>query len=139
MTRKQIEELIADMTLKEKVLQLVQVSGSAFEQDVEDTGTDTHLSLSTENLAMVGSTLGIRKVEKLNQIQKSHLEQSPHRIPLLFMMDVIHGLRTVFPMPLALGATCKQELLLFHILILRPLILCITKAEDQSEQRPQEQ
>ena len=110
MTRKQIEELIADMTLEEKVLQLVQVPGSAFEQDVEDTGTDTHLSLGTEKLAMVGSTLGIRKVEKLNQIQKSHLEQSPHRIPLLFMMDVIHGLRTVFPMPLALGATFDPDL-----------------------------
>ena len=110
MNKEQIEKLLADMTLEEKVFQLVQVPGNVFDQKIEDTGTDTHLSMDRRQMALLGSTLSVSGAEKLNHIQKEYLEQNPHHIPLLFMMDVIHGFRTIFPMTLGLGAAFDPEL-----------------------------
>lgn len=38
------------------------------------------------------------------------MAKQPHHIPMLFMMDVIHGMKTIFPAPLAQGATFDPEL-----------------------------
>lgn len=38
------------------------------------------------------------------------MENDPHRIPVVFMMDVIHGFRTIYPIPLALGCSFDAEL-----------------------------
>ncbi|MGI6262181.1 MAG: hypothetical protein ACOYJR_10145 [Acutalibacteraceae bacterium] len=41
--------------------------------------------------------------QKLREVQKSYLEHNRNKIPLLFMHDVIHGFRTIFPAPLAMA------------------------------------
>ena len=63
-----------------------------------------------ENVARAGSVLGALGAEKLKEIQKEFMEKHPHNIPLLFMLDVINGLKTVYPIPLGQGATFDPEL-----------------------------
>ena len=110
MNTEQLRELLNSMSLKEKVFQLVQVRGQSFDAQTEDTGTDTELILSKEERALAGSTLGVFGAEKTRALQQNYMEKHPHHIPLLFMHDVIHGLRTAFPMPLGLGASFSPEL-----------------------------
>ena len=54
---------------------------------------------------MAGSSLLLYGGEKLARIQKSYMENQPHHIPQMFMYDVIHGMKTIFPVPLAQGAS----------------------------------
>jgi beta-glucosidase len=59
----------------------------------------------------VGSFLNVWKLENINKIQKIAMEQSRHKIPLLMGKDVIHGYRTMFPIPLAQAASFNPELI----------------------------
>ncbi|WP_242831976.1 glycoside hydrolase family 3 N-terminal domain-containing protein [Butyrivibrio sp. VCD2006] len=97
------------MSLKEKILQLVQLPGWEFEQDAAVTGLNDN-EASDEEKGLVGSTLGIWGADKVIEIQKKYIENHPHHIPLLFMLDVIHGHKTVMPCPLGQGASFDPEL-----------------------------
>lgn len=110
MKEEQLRDLLNSMSLKEKVFQLVQIPGQYFLSGVADTGTKTDGRPTDEELALVGSTLGIFGAKTTADIQMQHLKRHPHHIPLLFMHDVVHGLRTAFPIPLALGASFSPEL-----------------------------
>lgn len=110
MNSQQLRALLHSMSLKEKVFQLVQIPGQYFRAGVTDTGTAAEDVLSEEELTLVGSTLGVFGAESTESIQRIHMTRHPHGIPLLFMHDVIHGLRTAFPMPLALGASFSPSL-----------------------------
>ena len=57
----------------------------------------------------VGSYLHVAGAEPLGKLQKVAIEESRLGVPLLFAMDVVHGYRTVFPVPLAIGATWAPE------------------------------
>ena len=48
--------------------------------------------------------------QKLREVQKSYLEHNRNKIPLLFMHDVIHGFRTIFPAPLAMACSFDPDL-----------------------------
>ena len=61
-------------------------------------------------LDQAGSTVGIYGAEKLKKIQKAYMEKQPHHIPLMFMLDVIHGYETAFQCPLGMGASFDPEL-----------------------------
>jgi beta-glucosidase len=63
-----------------------------------------------ENVALSGSILGSMGAETLKKIQKDFVEQHPHHIPMLFMLDIINGFKTIFPIPLGQGATFEPEL-----------------------------
>ena len=91
---KQINALLAKMTLAEKLGQLQQLDG-------EGNGNfrPEHLELIRKGL--LGSTLNVRGAERTNQLQHVAMEESRLKIPLLFGFDVIHGYRTIFPIPLA--------------------------------------
>lgn len=110
MTEKELRELLNDMTLEEKVNQLVQIPGSYYNQNASITGGIENSRFSETQRKQAGSILGITGARTLRQIQETYMENHPHHIPLLFMLDVIHGLRTIFPMPLALGATFDPNL-----------------------------
>lgn len=110
MTEKKLRELLNDMTLEEKVNQLVQIPGSYYDKNASVTGGIENSRFSETQLNQAGSILGITGAKTLRQIQETYMENHPHHIPLLFMLDVIHGLRTIFPMPLALGATFDPNL-----------------------------
>src|SRR5438477_6713510 len=91
---KDINALIARMTLEEKLGQLQQLDG-------EGNGNfrPEHRDLARKGL--LGSTLNVRGAQKTNELQRIAVAESRLKIPLIFGFDVIHGYRTVFPVPLA--------------------------------------
>lgn len=112
MEQKQLKQLLLELSLEEKAGQLVQLMGNFYETDVESvlTGPGKNLGLTEENIHLAGSILGTYGAETLKKIQSAYMEQHPHHIPLLFMMDVIHGMKTIFPMPLAQAASFEPEM-----------------------------
>ena len=88
-----INSLISQMTLEEKLGQLQQLDG-------ESNGNyrPEHLELARKGL--LGSVLNVRGAARTNELQRAAME-SRLKIPVLFGFDVIHGYRTVFPVPLA--------------------------------------
>lgn len=90
---KKINALLARMTLEEKLGQLQQLDGEA-----NGNYRPEHIELVKKGL--LGSTLNVRGVQKVNELQRVAVEQSRLRIPLIFGFDVIHGYRTIFPVPL---------------------------------------
>jgi beta-glucosidase len=94
------------MTLEEKVGQLVQRAGGrskALNSRLDDA------ELERVRAGAVGSYLHVAGAEPLARLQKVAVEESRLGIPLLFAMDVVHGYRTIFPVPLALAATFAPE------------------------------
>lgn len=62
-----------------------------------------------EDLSNIGSTLNCFGAKKVIEIQKNYMAHNRHHIPLLFMGDVIHGYKTVFPIPLALSCSFNPQ------------------------------
>ena len=99
------------MTVEEKVGQLVQLNAALIgKSTAEITGPLQKLGIDDQMLKEVGSTLNFHGVEEMKEIQDKHMAESRLGIPLLFMMDVIHGYRTIFPIPLALGGSFDPSL-----------------------------
>ena len=96
-----VESLLAQMTLREKIGQLNQLSNG------HATGPETGGRNFEELVAAgaVGSFLNVVGATKTNALQRIAMEKSRLKIPLLFGLDVIHGYRTTFPVPLALAST----------------------------------
>lgn len=109
--RVDIQLLIKKKTLRQKIAQMTQLVPDFFDTDESGvvTGPLASFGISKVDLAMIGSVLGSYDGETLYRLQKKHMVQDPLKIPLLFMGDVIHGLKTIFPIPLALGATFNPE------------------------------
>jgi beta-glucosidase len=95
---RKIDALIARMTLEEKLGQLQQLGG-----DVGGKAEPGLLELARKGL--LGSTLGVRGARNTNELQRAAVEQSRLKIPLIFGFDVIHGYRTIFPIPLGEAAS----------------------------------
>ena len=110
MTEQKLQELLQDMTLEEKVNQMLQLAGGFFTGDMVAMGPMAEKGFTQENISRAGSVLGALGAEKLKKIQKDFMEKHPHKIPLLFMLDVINGLKTIYPIPLGQGATFEPEL-----------------------------
>lgn len=102
--------LLDDMTLEEKIGQLLQVNSSFYNAGGLLTGPQQNEQFSRRQLELAGSLLGTVGAEHLIRFQDSYMETQPHRIPMLFMADIINGYKTVFPIPLAQGATFNPEL-----------------------------
>lgn len=102
-----VEQLLKQMTIEEKVGQLNQYSAGAA------TGPGTGRTGYAEMVAagQVGSLFNLIGSKKTNEMQRIAMEKSRLHIPLLFGLDVIHGYRTEFPIPLALAATWNPTLI----------------------------
>jgi len=101
-----VEALLQQMTLEEKVAQLNQLG-------VQDTPTGPVIDpgeLAQLPMSTVGSVLGAYGVEQTRRLQEHVVTRSRLPIPLLFAFDVIHGFRTVFPVPLAEAAAWDPDL-----------------------------
>lgn len=106
-----LEGLISQMTFEEKIGQLAQYNANVCViTDGEITGPATNLGLAKEDIPKIGSILNFSKVEDMIKLQKEHLENDRNKIPVVFMMDVIHGFRTIFPIPLGLACSFDEEL-----------------------------
>lgn len=112
MKTKELKDLLSSMSLQEKVDQMLQVMGMFYQMDANAilTGPGAHLGVTEEDINMAGSILGTYGAETLKGIQEKYMEKQPHHIPMLFMLDVIHGMKTVFPMPLAMGASFDPDM-----------------------------
>lgn len=110
MNAQKLTELLEDMTLDEKIDQLLQVGSYYYEKEGIVTGPENIVGFSEEEIQNAGSALGGSGAKLLRRIQESYIKKQPHHIPLLFMADVINGYRTIFPIPLAQGATFNPEI-----------------------------
>ncbi len=97
-----VNQLLSKMTLDEKIGQMTQI-------DPGFAGSDEQLKKSVRD-GRYGSLLNLFGVEKVNEIQKIAVEESRLGIPLLIGRDVIHGYRTIFPIPLGMAASWNPEI-----------------------------
>jgi beta-glucosidase len=95
---RRIDALLSQMTIEEKFGQLQQLDGHA-----DGRFRPEHLDLARKGL--LGSTLNVRGAATVNELQRAAVDGSRLKIPLLFAFDVIHGYRTVFPIPLGEAAS----------------------------------
>lgn len=100
-TKDRVEELIEQMTPAEKVGQMVQCI-------VDPEGKKDHQAIRSGH---VGSILTLNDLEGRNRLQRIAVEESRLGIPLFLGNDVIHGYRTIFPIPLAESCTWDPDLL----------------------------
>lgn len=106
-----LKNLIDGMTVEEKIGQLAQFNANVFSgSDADITGPLVKNGLTGDDLYRIGSLLNFKDSKEMNELQKRHLEGDRNKIPMVFMMDVIHGYRTIFPIPLALGGSFDTEL-----------------------------
>lgn len=109
MKKAALKELLDSLTLDEKILQLLQLTGGFFGSGEQVlTGPAARLGLRPDQTAKAGSVLscvGAERTEEVQAISRKH-----GKIPLLFMADVINGYRTILPIPLAQGCSFDEEL-----------------------------
>jgi len=100
-----VESLLKQMTLEEKIGQTVQYSAGFA------TGPSASKLTYDELVAKgsIGSMLNVVGAERTNHFQHIAMEKSRLHIPLIFGLDVIHGHRTTFPVPLAIAASWNPE------------------------------
>ena len=101
-----VETLLGKMTLEEKIGQLVQYSAG------QPTGPGTGRTDYDDMIAkgQIGALFNIATAKETNAYQRIAVEKSRLKIPIVFGLDVIHGFRTVFPVPLALASTWDPPL-----------------------------
>ncbi|WP_299888744.1 glycoside hydrolase family 3 N-terminal domain-containing protein [uncultured Lacinutrix sp.] len=98
-----ITKIITKMTLEQKIGQLslrgtssrTKVLPEELKQDVRD--------------GKVGAFLNVMKVDYVDELQKIAIEESPLGVPLIFSRDIIHGFKTIFPIPIGIAASWDKE------------------------------
>src|SRR5688572_15334144 len=96
-----IETLLREMTLEEKIGQLTMAAGG----DVVHSDPVKDAELVRELRAgRAGSLVGAHGLATTTRLQRIALEETRLRIPLIFGFDVLHGYRSIFPVPLAEAA-----------------------------------
>lgn len=103
-----VDGLMQKMTLQEKIGQLNLVTPGGGFMTGAVVSTDVEEKIKT---GKVGGIFGISGTDKTRQVQKMAVEESRLGIPLLIGMDVIHGYKTTFPLPLGLASTWDLELI----------------------------
>jgi beta-glucosidase len=98
--RQRVEGLLAQMTLEEKIGQLTQVPGAIIPEAKPEEAL---------RKGGGGSVLWLNDTKKFNELQHIAMEESRLKIPVLYGLDVIHGYRTIFPVPLAMAASCDPS------------------------------
>ncbi len=110
MTNSQLKELLSDMSLSEKAEQLVQLHGRFFGNNDVITGQEMEFIVPEETALRTGSVLSYHGAGKIRELQDRIMSGQPHKIPAVFMTDIIHGYKTIFPAPIAQGASFNPEL-----------------------------
>lgn len=110
MEKEKLLKLLNEMTLEEKVYQLVQLDGELYSENAAVTGPKVKLGINDEVINNIGSVYNVFGAENLKKIQDDYLSKSRLQIPLLFCADVIYGYKTVLPIPLAFACSWNPEL-----------------------------
>lgn len=108
-TEQRVEQLLAKMTLEEKVGQMNQYNG--FWEVTGPAPKEGNAATKYEHLrkGWVGSMLTVRGVEQVRAVQKIAVEETRLGIPLIIGFDVIHGYKTLSPIPLAEAASWDMQ------------------------------
>jgi len=127
-TERRVDELLKKMTLEEKLGQLVQYSDSGYNgqaktaDEAANPGKNPTAHQQVDAMELVstgrlGSLLNLVGQARTNALQHAAVEKSRLHIPLMFGADIIHGYRTIYPIPLGLAATFDPQLVtsLAHI------------------------
>jgi len=96
-----IAALMKKMSLDEKIGQLTEIAVAEFYK-----GQDPKEEIRK---GAVGAIMYVTNPKEINELQRIAVEESPSGIPILFALDVIHGFRTIFPIPLALASSWDPE------------------------------
>ena len=117
---KRVDALLKQMTLEEKLGQLVQYSDSGYhealtaaEEAAPGKNPTPHEKVDAMELVAsgrLGSLLNTVGQARINALQHEAVEKSRLHIPLMFGADIIHGYKTIYPIPLGLAATFDPEL-----------------------------
>ena len=100
-----IARLVASMSREEKIGQTaLRGMSSRVKGDVSD-----ELKAAVR-AGRIGAFLNVMEKRQVEELQRIAVEESPHHIPLLFGRDVIHGFRTIFPIPLGMAASWDPAL-----------------------------
>jgi beta-glucosidase len=94
---KKIDKLLSEMTLEEKIGQMTQYTGSSAVTGPIKARPDQIEALKQ---GKIGSMLNVVGAVNTREMQKIVMENSRMKIPLIFGFDVIHGFKTIFPVPL---------------------------------------
>jgi len=116
-----VDALLGQMTLEEKLGQLVQYGASDDSANAElandnyapGKNPEVQIKIDPMDLAakgLLGSMLNVVGAQRTNAFQRAAVEKSRLHIPLLFGADILHGYRTVAPIPLGLAATFDPDL-----------------------------
>lgn len=112
MEQEKLQVLLEDMTLEEKLAQVFQLAACCYEDNYEPnfTGPMREIQIDDTLRRTAGSVIGDLEPEELLRL-KAVCASGPHKIPALFMLDVIHGYKTIFPIPLALSCSWDPTLM----------------------------
>ena len=107
------KEILAEMTLKEKIYHLEQVATGTYltgrSIDII-TGPDSKVKLDKEMLYDVGTTLNLVGAETMLDAMGNYYKNSKKKRPIMIMQDVIHGHRTLYPINLGVAASFDRKL-----------------------------
>jgi len=125
---RRVDDLLKKMTLEEKLGQLVQYSDSGYQgkpktaEEEANPGKNPTAPQQVDAMELVstgrlGSLLNTVGQKRTNALQHAAVEKTRLHIPLMFGADIIHGYKTIYPIPLGLAATFDPELVtsLAHI------------------------
>ncbi len=118
---RRVDHLLRRMTLEEKLGQLVQYNDAGYTAPNTADGDKANLAENPEanykldpmqlaSTGRLGSMLNVVGASKTNAFQKAAIEKSRLHIPILFGADIIHGFRTIYPVPLGLAASFDPSL-----------------------------
>ncbi|WP_272149490.1 glycoside hydrolase family 3 N-terminal domain-containing protein [Tenacibaculum aiptasiae] len=99
-----VQELLSKMTLEEKIGQL-NLRGTS--SRVKGTLPESLKKAVREG--RIGAFLNVMNKEYVDELQRIAVEESLNKVPLIFSRDVIHGFKTIFPIPLGIAASWDQE------------------------------
>ncbi|GAA3403249.1 beta-glucosidase BglX [Paenibacillus hodogayensis] len=112
MTDQPLIDLLKKLTLEEKIGQLLQLAAPFFEgtgTDGQITGPMASMGITEDIVKHTGSVLGLSGAKETIAAQQAHMKKNRLGIPLLVMADIIHGYKTIFPVPLAIGCSWDME------------------------------
>ena len=101
-----VQDLLRQMTLEEKIAQLSQLPGMPIPEFKEQVG-------NMEDVVRkygAGSVLWVSDPKEINRLQHIAVDESRLHIPILFGLDVIHGYHTIFPAPIAMASSWDPKL-----------------------------
>src|SRR5688572_21154248 len=104
-TERRIDELLAKMTVEDKI---GQTALRGLSSRMKGVLSDEIKQAAKEG--RLGTVLNVMNPDSVRELQRIAVEESPQGIPLIFGRDVIHGFRTIFPIPLGQAASWNPQL-----------------------------